>query len=442
MIAAIAPSDISLFWSLPFVALLLCIAIWPVVNHHAWERFYPWVALALGLVPAVYYLLPGGQTARWVYEMKEYVGFILLLAALYIVSGGILLTLTAQATPAVNVTLLLCGALLANVLGTTGAAILLIRPFLRLNHGHVKPYHVVFFIFIVANVGGCLTPIGDPPLFLGYLAGVPFGWVFHNLWPMWAFACTVLLIIFYFIDTWEHRRQTRHMPSQADAPIVIRGLPNLLFIGLIIMGVFQMSIMVQLPLLWQNPSGALALKVLLSREVLMLAAIVLSLRTTPPSLRKENQFTYGPIREVAILFAGIFSTMTPALHWLDFHAGSLPLKTPGQHYFTSGVLSSFLDNAPTYMTFLRLELNKLAMGPEGIRTLVSDPALAVYLVAISLGAVFFGAATYIGNGPNLMVKSIAESSGVKMPGFGGYILRFSLPILAPVLIAVWLIFLM
>lgn len=481
----------SLAWSIPFILLLLSIATIPAIDHHKWEKIYPYVSIGLGSVVAAYYLFFHHELSEsrhaWLHAMREYVSFIILLASLYTVSGGIVIGISRKATPITNCVLLLTGAVIANIVGTTGAAMLLIRPFIRMNREHLKPYHIVFFIFIVANCGGALTPIGDPPLFMGFLKGVPFFWTTHTLWPMWALAVGVLLLIFFVIDEVDHRKAVRSTTIDAGPQVSIFGFQNFVFVGIILAAVFQRSV-------FELIDEKMWLRLPLSREALMLAAAVASKLTTKPFIYQKNEFNWGPIREVAILFVGIFSTMVPALNWLSHNADRMPLKTAGQYYFVTGVLSAVLDNAPTYLVFLETnqaqtstryrpqiaELIRLAddhrigdvpMVPTTGDPLVvgaykklvvynrkkvaaatvtesdvrvamtlASPVMSAYLIAISLGAVFFGAATYIGNGPNFMVKSIAESQGIRMPTFGAYILRYTLPFLLPVLLLVWLIF--
>jgi Na+/H+ antiporter NhaD/arsenite permease-like protein len=485
-------SDISLLWSIPFACLLACIALMPFIAKHWWEHHYPKVAIALAIIPAAYYWLIVRDPWPWLHEMQEYVSFILLLGALYIVSGGIVIQVGRKATPLANCVLLLIGAVIANVFGTTGAAMLLIRPYLRMNRGHIKPYHIVFFIFIVANVGGAVTPIGDPPLFLGYLYGVPFWWVLeHCLW-IWIFAVAVLLVVFFIIDTLDHGKADRHHPGDPGPAVRITGIQNFLFVGLIIFGVFQNGIFDVIHRIHDDGwSLALTGKLVFSREILMALAAVGSRFFTAAKIYLHNEFNYGPIREVAILFVGIFSTMVPALQWLGVHANQMPLKTPGQYYFLSGSLSSVLDNAPTYLTFLQVKLsqidrqqvqlarqeltdmasrqstqirddlpadvrgalsamvryhpqdvlkNNVSLNELQIGFLIGDERLNLFLVAVSMGAVFFGACTYIGNGPNFMVKSIADSAGIQTPGFVRYVLVYTLPILIPLYVVVWLLF--
>jgi Na+/H+ antiporter NhaD/arsenite permease-like protein len=498
-----AQPTVALPWVIPFALLLGSIALMPFVARHWWEHNYARVAIALGVIVGGFYLFGIKQTnadggllgSRAVaLSMAEYISFILLLGSLFIVSGGILIRVRTRATPMTNTGLMLIGAIIANLFGTTGASMLLIRPFLRINKGHIRPYHIVFFIFIVSNAGGSLTPIGDPPLFLGFLQGVPFWWVLEHCWPIWLLVVLGLLAMFFVIDTIHARRDARPADSDDLGPTVsIYGGGNLLFVGLIIAG-----ILLHAPintLLYSRFHFGLPV-----RELLMIVASVGSLVLTPRRIHAENQFNYAPIKEVAYLFVGIFLTMIPALNYLYHESGKpdsvVQVKTPGQYYFASGTLSAVLDNAPTYLTFLQSKLGQLdketvgraiaiarrdghevtpadtadlsEQNREALTTtiealkfyhgdrvaagnlseaevrvgfLVGDPHLNLNLVAISMGAVLFGAFTYIGNGPNFMVKSIADHAGVKTPSFFGYVFRFSVPFLLPWLVLTWWLFL-
>ncbi len=487
-----ATPDVHWIWILPFALLLGSIAVMPLINMHFWEHHYPKFAIILGLITAVYYMFffPDLAASRsaWTHEMKEYVSFIALLGSLYIVSGGIMIKVSRKATASTNTLLLLVGAIIANVVGTTGAAMLLIRPYIRINKAHIKPYHIVFFIFAVANCGGSLSPIGDPPLFMGYLKGVPFFWVTEALWPMWLVCLIILLTLFFIIDKRDHAMVDREFHEKDPGPAVqIYGFQNFLYIGLILAGVFR-------PSMFQMIDEGNLLMLPISREIMMGIAAVASLLSTKPYIYERNEFNYGPIKEVAILFVGIFSTMVPALNYLNINSDAMPLKTPGQYYYITGALSSMLDNAPTYLVFLetkqgqvqsqygeevaqlRMVLDDHVPGeippkPTGmdehvlnaydelvkynsnkirqskvtdtdirIAMMIGNQDLSLYLIAISISAVFFGACTYIGNGPNFMVKAIAESAGIRMPSFFGYVIRYALPILIPIYIVVWLLF--
>lgn len=412
-----APHPVSI---LPFVLLLGAIAAGPLLAPQWWLRHYAKIALGLGAVTLIYYLFilrdlhSLGDTAH------EYVSFITLVGSLYVVSGGIHIGVKGEATPFKNVIFLFIGAVIANLLGTTGAAMLLIRPWIRMNQYRVTAHHIVFFIFIVANVGGCLTPIGDPPLFLGYLQGIPFWWVAQKCWPMWAVGIGLLLAMFYVVDKINFTR----------APVAVRetetanktwqfaGLTNLLFLAVILCAVF--------------------VKTIFAREALMIAAATGSYFTTKKPVHVANQFDFHPIIEVVILFAGIFATMMPTLGWLNQNAPRLlgANPAPGVFFWGTGLLSSALDNAPTYLGFLSALAG--VSSTNDIHELLGQQHRQI--LAISVGAVFFGAATYIGNGPNFMVKAIAERQKVAVPTFSGFICKFTLPFLLPALITVWLLF--
>ena len=458
---------------LPFGLLLATIALAPLFFPGWWSRHYPKVALTLGSLTLIYYLvgLPGKAHATALHRGIEYIQFIALIGSLFIVSGGIHINVKGEATPLANVVFLLIGAVIANILGTTGASMLLIRPWLRMNKYRVTAHHVVFFIFIVSNVGGCLTPIGDPPLFLGYLKGIPFWWVAEHCWPMWAVGVGLLLAMFYVIDFRNYLRAPKKVRAELAEPRDqwrFEGLANLFFLALILLAVF-----IEKPLFL--------------REALMIAAAIGSYFTTRKSVHDANHFNFHPIQEVAILFAGIFATMMPALDWLQLHAGEIGDPTSSFFYWGSGLLSSVLDNAPTYLSFLSAifgafidqdTINQvqqliqnggadLAAASEPVRRtflalqkyhathlarnavdldhlevayVLGNLKLNMHLLAISIGSVFFGAATYIGNGPNFMVKSIADHQKVHAPGFLGYVFKHALPYLAPVLVIVWLVF--
>ena len=419
------------FWLLaPFAILILAIAIGPLLIAPLWHRRYPLVSTSLAAIVIAYYLLIRRNSAPVISALEEYISFIALIGSLFVVSGGIRIGVAGESTPFRNVVFLLLGALLANFLGTTGAAMLLIRPWIRMNRYRITGYHIVFFIFIVANVGGCLTPIGDPPLFLGYLRGIPFFWPLQHLWPEWLAVIGLILTVFYLLDRANFNRapkpiqekETKHESFQ------IEGWKNALFLGAILIAVLIRG--------WGAPWFI--------SDSIMVASAWASYHFTSPSIRQGNEFTFEPLQEVAWLFLGIFATLIPVIHLLTASAHNLGHPSNLQYYWMTGSLSAFLDNAPTYLTFLTLALNlhepvlHLFDQTEVARFAMQDPAT---LAAISLGAVFFGAATYIGNGPNLMIKSIAESSKIHMPSFFGYILRFTLPILIPILTFVGWIFL-
>ena len=426
------------WWSLlPFVAMLACIALLPIIpkTSHWWEKECSQLSVALALgVPTTVWMFMRAGTGPLIATGVEYVQFIALLFALFVVSGGIHLAGDIKATPRNNTIFLAIGGLLASFIGTTGAAMLLIRPLLETNKERKHRVHTVLFtIFIVANCGGILTPLGDPPLFLGYLHGVPFAWTFA-LWKEWLFVLVLLLLSYYSIDRVRYASEDTASIEADDRevkPLRLHGKINLLFFAIIILSVaFAPS--------WDGE--ALAEGHVHSwtgfvpwREIIMFTVAGLSYKLSDKKVRfEENAFTWAPIMEVATLFIGIFSTMAPALRYLEQIAPSLPLTRMTYFVFTGG-LSSVLDNAPTYMTFF--EMAK-ASGGEG--TLIAGVP-EYYLIPISLGAVFCGAITYIGNGPNFMVKSVAESDGVPMPSFGRYI-GYAFTLLVPVLAAMAMIF--
>ncbi|MGA0849761.1 MAG: sodium:proton antiporter [Chthoniobacterales bacterium] len=416
--AAHAPSP---WMILPFVLMLLAIALMPFIHAHWWEKHYAKVAAGLGLFTAGYYVLFLHDGPHMLEVAHEYVSFIALIASLFIVAGGIHIRVRGESTPLRNTLYLATGAVLANFIGTTGASMLMIRPWIRMNKYRITAFHVVFFIFIVSNAGGALTPIGDPPLFLGYLRGVPFFWSVAELWPAWAFLLGGLLAVFYVFDRINFARApevVRELETGYEK-FAVDGKRNFAFIAVILAAVF-------FPSPW--------------RELLMAGAAAASWNFTPKPVHESNHFNFHPIKEVAWLFFGIFGTMVPALDYLQIHADKLGISTPAAFYTVTGLLSSCLDNAPTYLTFLAA-----ALGQQGL-SLKSEADVALFaaehaitLAAISLGAVFFGAATYIGNGPNFMVKSICEHAKVRTPSFFDYVLRYTLPILAPLLALVaWL----
>ncbi|GAA1174034.1 sodium:proton antiporter [Ornithinimicrobium humiphilum] len=424
------------WWGIiPFVVMLLTIAIAPLVpaTRELWERqrVQLQVSLLLGLPVAIWFLA-AGEGSTVVHSLVEYGQFIMLLLALFVVSGGIYLAGDIRATPAVNTAFLGVGAVLASFIGTTGAAMLLIRPLLNTNAERSHKVHtVVFAIFVIANTGGLLTPLGDPPLFLGMLRGVPFEWTF-SLFPMWLFVNILLLVSYYGLDRRLAATETEEalaLDSSQVEPLRVRGAVHFLYLAAIVASVaFAPSI----DLHAVEEGHAHWWQWIPWRELIMISVALLSLRTGPRTARYEdNRFTWGPIQEVAAIFIGIFLTMMPALRYLAQVAPELPLNRVTFFAFTGG-LSAVLDNAPTYVTFF-----------EMARELGGEPAVAgvyePFLVSISLGAVFCGAITYIGNGPNFMVKAVADRAGVHMPSFGGYVVWAFLH-LVPVLVAMSLVF--
>lgn len=412
----------------PFVLLLLCIALMPLFASHFWEHHYPKVALGLGLVTACYFVLVAHDWHPLHHAAQEYVSFMALVGSLFVISGGIKIRVKGEATPLINTFFLFIGALLANLIGTTGASMLLIRPWIKMNHYRVTGFHIVFFIFIVSNVGGSLTPVGDPPLFLGFLRGVPFFWTLEHCWKGWALALVLLLAVFYVLDQRNFKRAPKDVRESVTAHEEwhFGGLLNLFWLAVVLGAVL-------LPRNLQNMvlGGVLSLP-----AVIMISAAAISYFSTQREIHESNDFNFGPVKEVGFLFMGIFLTMIPALQILE-QGGVAGVSSPLSYYFATGSLSAFLDNAPTYLAFLAS-----AMGQQGMSVDTTADVLAFsqqqepHLLAVSLGAVFFGAGSYIGNGPNFMVKAIADRSKIHTPGFIGYMLRFSIPVLLPILILV------
>ena len=406
--------SLSLWAVVPFAGLLLSIALLPLRAPHFWENHKnkALVAFLWSLPIAIFFLFQAPH--ELILSMKDYSSFLLLLAALYIISGGIVLKGDLKATPEVNTLFLLIGAVLANFIGTTGASMLLIRPLLQTNSERRHTIHVpIFFIFLVSNIGGSLTPLGDPPLFMGFIKGVPFLWTLR-LFPMWAVMVGGVLLMFYLFDSYQYRKEECRdliRDRRRIVPLHVTGTINFLWIAGVIAGMF-----LPFPL----------------REGVFILVSVMSLLTTKRQCRIDNKFTYSPILEVAILFAGIFVTMIPALLILNARGVELGIAQPWHFFWATGSLSSFLDNTPTYLAFFSLGqglgLNGDVMGIPSI-----------FLKAISAGAVFMGANSYIGNGPNFMVKAIAEEYKLKMPSFFGY-MAYSFAILIPLYIVVTLVF--
>jgi Na+/H+ antiporter NhaD/arsenite permease-like protein len=412
IVLATAHSAPPVWMVLPFAVLLFLIAAAPLAFHELWDKYHAHVAVGLGLCTVSFYLFAQHRAAPLGHAAAEYFSFIALVGALYVVSGGILLRVKGEATPVENCLFLFVGALLANLLGTTGASMLLIRPWIRMNKYRITEFHIVFFIFVVSNIGGCLTPIGDPPLFLGFLKGVPFWWPLQHCWQPWLLTLGALLSVFFVLDHKNFLRAPAPVREQQTREEVWRvdGAWNLLLVVAVLCGIL-------LPFGW--------------REALMLSAAGASWRWTPKRIHEANHFDFAPIKEVAWLFAGIFLTMLPALEILGAHSEALGLRSPLQFFWWTGALSGVLDNAPTYLAFL-----STAFGLNGLDMDSSMPAFlrdhTILLKAVSLGSVFFGALTYIGNGPNLMVKKIADQQRVHTPSFPGYVFRFSFPVLLPI----------
>jgi Na+/H+ antiporter NhaD/arsenite permease-like protein len=448
-------------WSvLPFVGMLLSLAIFPLVKPEWWEKNELQVAIFWSLVFLIPFTIAFGMgvTLEKLGEtiLLDYIPFIALLLALFTVAGGIHVKGQFAGTTRVNVVFLALGTFLASWVGTTGAAMLLIRPLLRANVWRQNKAHiVVFFIFLVANIGGCLTPLGDPPLFLGYLRGVPFFWTIGHILPMLVLNTVALLVVFALLDRAMMKREDPHSlelmrRAAADIPFAIEGKYNFIFLAVIILAVILNGVIPQTAA-FVNPDTGIVYGIELSETIhlglnwfvqiaILLLAIFLSLHFTPRKLREDNEFTWDPIAEVAKLFIGIFITMIPALAILAANGSNLGIDSPMKFFWITGALSSFLDNSPTYVVFLTTAGSLGTTAANAVATTVGavDPRI---LLAISAGAVFMGANTYIGNAPNFMVKNISEANGVKMPSFFGY-MKWSVGILVPLFIIDGLLFLM
>ena len=422
LLTAAAPNERPLCIMLPFALLLLCVAVAPLIVRHHWERYYHLLCVALAAIPSGYYLLVLGSGAPLLHVGSEYFSFMVVIGSFFVVTGGIHIVVQGRARPLKNSLFLALGGILGNVIGTTGASMLLIRPWIRMNQYRFTGLHLAFFIFLVSNIGGALLPTG-PPLFLGYLKGVPFWWGLQRCWLPWGVTFAAVLLIFYFVDRHNFRRCPVAVREETAASERWRfdGLRN---VGLMLA---ILSALILVPFGW--------------RELIMIIAAVTAFLWTPRRVYLENQFTFAPIKELGWLFLGIFGTMVPVLDYMELHAREFGLHSDLQFYWFTGLLSGILDNAPTYLTFLAgaLGLEGFKIGqPEQVAAFIhhSDH----YLIAISLGATCFGALTYIGNGPNLMVKAIADQAKVRTPNFFAFILKFALPVLLPVFVLVSFLF--
>ncbi|HWB60854.1 MAG TPA: sodium:proton antiporter [Chthoniobacteraceae bacterium] len=419
-ITAVDPAPASI---IPFGALLLAIALAPVFLKHHWERHYRTISAGLGAITVCYYVFWMKAGGEILHVASDYLAFMAIVGSFFAISGGIHIRVRSEARPWVNTLFLLGGVLLGSLIGTTGASMLLIRPWIRMNKYRFTGHHIAFFIFLVSNIGGALVPLG-PPLVMGLTKGVPFWWPLLHCWMPWATTTACVLVMFYIVDRVNYLRAPRAIREIETGALQWRidGRRNLLFIAFALVAVVAF------------PPGI--------RELAMVAAAALSYLTTPKPVHDANEFTFAPVREIAWLFAGIFATMIPALDYLSLHAGKLGLHSDMQFYWFSGLLSGVLDNAPTYLAFLAaaLGLGHLSLGNPGDMAafLAQDGR---NLAALSLGSSCFGALTYIGNGPNLIVKSIAVHSGVNTPGFLRYAISYAFPVLIPVFLLVsWLFF--
>lgn len=411
------PNPLSMF---PFGALLLTLALAPLLREH-WQKHHGKICAGFAALTVSYYVFVLGSGLRVLHAALEYASFIIVVGAFFVAAGGIHLEVRGRGTPGSNTLFLLGGALLGNVLGTVGASMLLIRPWIALNRNRFAGFHTAFFIFVISNLGGVLLPIG-PPLLLGYVKGVPFWWVAQRCWLPWSVTLAAVLLAFYIFDRFNYRQIRAPEPS---APLAEKGRCA---------GGANFAVMVaMLGCLIVAPAGW--------RELFISVIAAASYWFAAPEIRERNQFSFAPLREIAWIFLGIFGTMMPVLDYMERHAADLGVRSDLQFYWTTGALSAVLDNAPAYLTFLA--------GAMGLHGWSIDDAthvaafLAAHdhaLIAISLGATCFGALTYIGNGPNLLVKAIVDHAGMKTPGFFGYIFKFALPVLLPIFILISLLF--
>jgi Na+/H+ antiporter NhaD/arsenite permease-like protein len=430
-------------WMLiPFGLMLASIATMPFINVHFWEHHFADFAFVLGGLMVGYYFAALGDygSTMMAHAGLEYFQFIALVGGLYIVSGGVLIDVRGRGRPLVNSALLGTGAVLANFIGTTGASMLLIRPFLRLNRGRIHPFQIALFIMVVSNCGGCLTPIGDPPLFLGYLKGIPFSWTLTHLWGPWLFINAALISVFYVLDSRASVVLDEELPPDEPVRVRIAGYTSVLFLALLVGSVLLDAELKKQFHMEHMPFGA----------IIQLIIVLIAHRLASREILKHNGFSFGPVKEVAFLFIGIFATMVPALAYLEQNAKQLGLSSPSHFYFYAGTLSAVLDNAPTYLSFLQTAFALVGkeLSPANVPDFIGGNfetapgnfvAGAKLLSAVSLGSVLFGAMTYIGNGPNFMVKGIAETSGARAPSFFGYVL-YAVLFLLPILVAAWAIF--
>jgi len=423
---------------IPFALILVLIATGPLLFAHHWHHHYPKYAIGLGLIVAIYYIFVMGSIVPMEHAIAEYISFIALVASLFIAASGVFVNVNAKGSPKNNVILLFLASVIANFIATTGAAMLFIRSYMRLNKGRLKAYHIVFFIFLVANVGGALTPIGDPPLFLGFLRGVPFFWTFEHVWYIWLPTTAMILLIFYVLDS--RNKDESPEPIEGQKVVSLMGVKSFIWVAIIIASVFlDPNIFDWVPDLnemWRVPFGI--------REIIMLTVAFLAFVTADKESLEKNDFHFEPIREVGWLFLGIFATMQPALQLIsNFASQNADSLSVGTFFWGTGVLSGILDNAPTYLNFVAAAMGKFGLdvnNAESVVAFANGLESAIFLQAISVAAVFFGAMSYIGNAPNFMVKAIAEANGVETPSFLGYITKYSIPILLPVYAVIYIVF--
>lgn len=431
--------DVPIWSIIPFILMLGSIAVFPLIAEHFWESNKNKLIISLILgIPTSIWMLSSGLTHELEHAIIfDYIPFIILLGSLFVITGGIFVDGNIQATPRNNSIILSIGAVLASFMGTTGAAMLLIRPLIKTNTERKHKVHtILFFIAIVANCGGLLTPLGDPPLFMMYLRGAPFEW-FATLFKEWFFINSILILIYYLYDTKMYKQESdeiKKLDIKYQEPIRIRGAFNFVWLAGIVLSIAFLN---------ENSvdfikSGEYSSFI---REAVILTMAICSMVFTKKELRISNKFSWAPILEVAYLFLGIFTTMVPCLLYLEMHAKELGVISPVTFYYATGILSSFLDNTPTAVTFYSLALGLVHQDPSmiaNVKTVAGIPEMIMQAICVS--SVYFGAMTYIGNGPNFMVKAIAENQGIPVPHFLGYMYKFSLIVLFPLFIIAQLIF--
>ncbi len=405
---------------LPFVILLVAIALAPLIAQHHWERHYHKLCVALAGIVCLYHLFVVNQSARVVHVGIDYAIFMVVVGSFFVVAGGIHLRVKSPSGAMRNTLFLFVGALLGNLIGTIGASILLIRPWIAMNRGRIAPMHIAFFIFLVSNIGGTLLPVG-PPLILGFLKGVPFGWTLQNCWRQWLITVAIVLAIFFVLDLINLRARKRAIRESEITQWRCDGVQNFAFLFALLAALIAV-----------RPGW---------REPLMVLIALGSYFATPQRIREVNNFTFAPLNEVGWLFLGIFGTMIPVLEYMEHSAEKLGLTSETAFFWATGMLSALLDNAPTYLAFFaaalglhHFEINE----PLQVANFISKNGGE--LTALSLGAAFFGALTYIGNAPNLLVKTIAEHAHVATPSFVGYICKFAIPVLIPIFAVISILF--
>jgi Na+/H+ antiporter NhaD/arsenite permease-like protein len=404
----------------PFAILLVAIALAPLIAQHHWERHYHKLCVALAGIVCLYYLFVAKEPARVVQAGIDYLTFMVVVGSFFVVAGGIHLRVKSPSGAMRNTLFLFVGALLGNLIGTIGASMLLIRPWIAMNRGRVAPMHMAFFIFLVGNIGGALLPVG-PPLFLGFLKGVPFGWTLQNCWRQWLIAVAIVLAVFFVLDLINLRSRKRAIRESEITQWRCDGAQNFLFLFALL------AALIALRAGWREP--------------LMILIALGSYFATPRRIREADRFTFAPLKEVGWLFLGIFGTMIPVLEYMERSAEKLGLTSETAFFWATGLLSALLDNAPTYLAFFAaaLGLHHFEINdPLQVANFISKNGGE--LTALSLGAAFFGGLTYIGNAPNLLVKTIAEYAHVPTPSFVGYICKFAIPVLIPLFVLISLLF--